>query len=173
MKEGVSGAVKPVTVERDDHLQTIEDRIMAEIPEDVQNDLERVVVSARQIIYDKKTHKQVFNGMRDIDEANDARKVALGVTAILTIVNRESNGKIPVELYVPAGVLVAVDVIRFMVDSGMVEDSTEFTGNVVEEWLAAAMQKMGMGKSKPPAAAQIPPQGTAQAPQGGLVGAPL
>ncbi len=183
--EGNPESVKPVQMPVDDHLQKIEDGIMSNIPEDLQDDLERIVVSGRQVIYNKKTHKDIMNGMRDIDDPNDARKVALGVAAILTIINREAKTPIPVELMVPAGVLITVDVVRFLVETNRLDVDPSFTGNAVEDLLAALMQKMGLGKKSPPPsgdtrvpANSVPPPGPQagppQAPPGqpqGLIGA--
>lgn len=182
-RKGNPNSVQPVQVERDDPLQAIDDGINAEIPEEYQADLQKVVLSGHQILYSKETHKDVMDGIRDIDDPSDARKVALGVAGIMTIINREDGGKIPVSLMVPAGTLLTVEVIRFLRDAGMVDPTPAFIGNSVEELLAALMQKMGMGKDKQqpqdqqgPQDNRIPAQGTEPAApppqQGGLIGAP-
>lgn len=162
-EEGTDQSVPVEQVPEDDPLQAIEDGITGQIPEAMRDDVEKVVMSGKQLLYDKKTHKHVMDGFKQIDDPNDARKVALGVAGMLTIINRETD-KITVEVMIPAGVLIIVEVVRFMTDAGRFTPTPEFIGNAVEEYLAAMMQKMGMGKQKPPPGPQGPPQGRPQGP---------
>ncbi len=130
--------------QQDGHLEAIEQGILGQVQSP---DLEKLVLSGKQILYDPKTHEQSIENMRDLADDSDPRKVALGVAAILTILNRKAE-KIPVELMVPAGALLCVEVARFFQEAGRLELTPEFTGNMVEEFLAVVMQKMGFGEEQ-------------------------
>ena len=139
----------------DGHLDAIEQGIMSQIPSEQAELLDKVVVSGKQILYHPSTHSQAIENMRDIQDDSDPRRVALGVAAILTIVNRKAT-QIPVELMAPAGALLCVDVARFFQEGGKLELTPEFTGNMIEEWLAIVMQKMGF--DAPQEQQEPPPQ---------------
>lgn len=169
---GAPAVIQPAT----DHLQAIEQGIMSQIPPEAAEALEKVVLSGRQILYDPSTHSSIMENFRDIQDDSDPRKVALGVSALLTMVNREAES-IPVELMIPAGALLCVEVEKFLEESGMLETDPSFTGNMIEEYLAIAMQKTGMpkpGVPKPPVQGEIPggvSPSTRQAPPGIIEGA--
>jgi hypothetical protein len=44
---------------------------------------------------------------------------------------------------VPAGAQLMVEILKFMTEAGMAEEDPVLTGNVVKEFLAILMQKMG------------------------------
>lgn len=139
MAEMKPGLVQAPT---DGHLQKIEDGIRAEIPAEDQDDLDKIVMSGMQLLYSPHTRKSVLESLRDVDSDSDPQKVAIGIAGLLTIINKEA-GAIPVDLYVPAGALLVVELLRFMSESGMAEEDPVLTGNVIEEFLAIVMQKMG------------------------------
>lgn len=154
--------------EQTSHLDQIDEGILSQMEPSQAQALQAIVISGKQILYDPKTHGQVMDGLRGIDDQSDPRKVALGVAGLLTLVNKASNKtKLPVELMVPAGALLGVEVLRFLNQGGMLPESPEFTGNMIEELLAALMQKMGMGKQQQgqPGPQEMPQQGMMQDPQ--------
>jgi hypothetical protein len=149
-------------VAAEQHLQSIEQGILGQVQPEHAETLEKIVVSGRQILFDAETREQVWKGFKDIDDDSDPRKVAHGVAAILTLINRESDA-IPVELMVPAGALLAVEVLKFLDEAGMLPADPAFTGNTIEELLAALMQKSNIGKDPTggvvgPGQPQQPPQ---------------
>ena len=157
------------------HLQAIEQGILGQVEPEQAETLQKIVVSGHQILYDEKTRDQTWKAFKDIDDDSDPRKVAHGVAAILTLINRESDA-IPVELMIPAGVLIAVDVLKFLDEAQMLPADPAFTGNTVEELLAALMQKMNMGKAPPQGAVgpgqPVPPQAPPAPPEQTVVPPP-
>jgi hypothetical protein len=148
--------------EQASHLAAIAEGITSQVSPEHAEMLQKVVVSGQQLLYSKETHSQILDGIRDMDDDTDPRKVAMGIGGLLSIINKEAED-IPVELMAPAGGVLATEVLQFLIDAGMMQESPEFTGNVIEELLAILMQKMGM---KPRSAEQQQEQ---PQPQGGEI----
>lgn len=163
----------------DNHLQAIEQRILTQVAPEDADVLERILISGKQILYNEKTRDQIMTNLRDVDvdDESDPRRVAIAVAGVLTMINRQAD-KIPVEMMVPAGALLGVEMIRFLNDAEMLPSSPPFTGNMIEELLALLMQKLGMSQPgmQQPESQQSESQQPQGQPPGGIInqqGAPV
>lgn len=160
-----------------DELKQIEEQITAQLrPEDAAR-VDKLVVAGKQLLYDPSTTDMVFEDISNIGEDSDPRNVAIGVAGLLTLMKQDAKGQFPDELIIPAGALLSIEVVRFLEESGLLDPTPGFVGNLIEEFLAASMQKLGMGgpqQAQPQQPQQVPQQADQQAqaaPRGILSGA--
>jgi len=156
-----------------EHLDQIEQGIMSGVMPEHQASLEQIVVAGKRVLYDPKTHEQVFKEIEDIGEDSDPRNVAIGVAGLLTLLKQDVRKKFPDDVIIPAGALLTVEVMRFLADAEMLEVTPEFTGNAVEEFLAIMMQKMDLGPQQPQQEQQMQrpeiPGGISPSPRQGMI----
>jgi len=95
-------------------------------------ELERVVMAGMKMMYDKSTRSFFINGMKR--ESPMADKLSTEAAGLIKMLDEKSHGAIPKSVVVPAAVALMMEMVRFMLESGIAKP----TGAEIKE----AMQKL-------------------------------
>lgn len=110
-----------------------------------QQTADEAAIHADQLLYDEQMNAELLADMGRMT-AEDPQKVAVGVMGIVTLLREQPKWKFDDAAMVPVSSLVAISLMRFMADSGMLEPQAEFIGNVFEEMYALLLQKFHVGR---------------------------
>lgn len=156
------------------------------VPQQLRGALERATMAANKLLYAKETRKvmmQQMDGEGDIGEL-----VGEGAAKLMIVLWTDSQGKLPLRVLIPAGVILTCQALEFIMESGAIEDvDNALVDTAVQEYASSILQLMGAtpeqvqalveqaaAKQGGPAGPAVPPQGEQQgaaAPQGGIIAA--
>lgn len=111
-----------------------------DMPPHLQNAFERVVAAGMHLMFDKKTNAMFLQGLDKKPISELLGTGAVGVTGNLI---EQSNGTIPGEVIIPAGVYLITEMADFYKKAGLVEITNQDVGEAVQIFIFMIIQKMG------------------------------
>lgn len=137
-----------------------------EVPAELKGAMERIVVAGKKLMYSQDVKAEFDEQFNPQNQDPMAEKLASTVFVVVGSLFGESNGTLPPQLLVPAGVFLITDLAQFVEESGMgnVEDSD--LGQAMELFIGYLANAMD-GADTPEQAGQ--PQMPPAQPAGGLV----
>ncbi len=106
----------------------------------------RVVVAGMKVMFDKKTHKMMIEGLED--EPDPITTGVRGLIGILSILYKQSRGTMPMEAMIPAGLTLMIIGLDFMDKTGIVKVGKEELGKATQEYLNELLPKIGLTPEK-------------------------
>lgn len=110
-----------------------------QIPPELQDTYDRLVMAGKKVLYSEAMAPQIQELLRGEGELGE--KLGQGVVALLAMLIDKSNGTLPPQLIIPAGVELVVEAGNFLKDAGQKvtkEDIAEGTAVLVGEILQRA-----------------------------------
>lgn len=155
--------------------------------------LERVVMAGMKLMYDKATRQFFVNGMKQ--EGPIADRLAMEAAGLIKMLDEKTHGAIPKAVIVPAAVALMMEMVRFMLESGIAKPKGTEIKEAMQKLVLIIMDQYGVIRQiqesrnpKPPIPAAVPAGGApmtqaapsqpatapqpAPSPAGGLISAP-
>lgn len=158
--------------------QEIKDKIMSGAPPEMRSDIERIVVAGKRYMFDPKTHDLMIKQLQSMKGGNEADSLAQGIAALMSLIQGQSKGPFPLEAMMPAAVILLMEAIDFLAESGRLQPSDELIAESTKELVGYLMKKLKIGPEQIAQAKQAAQQGgqaqesepmPTPAPQGGVV----
>ena len=127
------------TVGQEAELTPASVRGQMQVPPEMQEPYERLVMAGKKILYSEAMAPQIQELLQAPGDIGS--KIGQGVVALLALLIDKSNGTLPPQLIIPAGVELAVEAGAFLRDAGQKvtkEDIAEGTAVMVGEILQRA-----------------------------------
>jgi hypothetical protein len=117
-----------------------------QLPPELQDAYERVVAAGMKVLFSKETHPMV---LEQLDGPGDmATKIGEGIARVVVFLFNESNGTMPEDVIVPAGILLILKASEFINQSGLGEVSDEEVGRAMEIMISALFDGFGADRSE-------------------------
>lgn len=130
---------KPVPQEQGAELTTAAVRGQMQIPPELQDQYERLVMAGKKVLYSEQMAPQIQELLQGPGELGE--KLGQGVVALLAVLIDKANGTLPPQLIIPAGIELVVEAGNFLKDAGQKvtsNDIAEGTASLVNEVLQRA-----------------------------------
>lgn len=95
-------------------IQQIRQQVM--IPKQLTEAAQRIVTAGRKVLFSKETRKMVMDELTRKAPAEE--RVGKGVSDLMVLLFMQSNKSMPPQLIMPCAILLACDVIEFMMEAG-------------------------------------------------------
>lgn len=145
-------------------------RAQMNLPPELREPYERVVLAGYKVLFSDETHDAIIDQLAG--DGPIAQRVGEGITRILGMLFTESNGTIPPEVIVPAGIELTVAASDFLIKGGLEDMTTRDVGDAVGTMIQTVMSKFDVKPENVQEGGAPPAEpGAEPAPQpGGLVG---
>lgn len=146
-------------------LDQIIEQTTSRVPDKMQKGLDAAIMAGLKIMHDKSSHSMM---LKHIEQEGDmAENIGEGVAKLVGILWNDSQGKLPLQIMIPAGVVLVCKAAEFVGDAGMFEITNESIGEAVQEYASSFMQLLGVTPEKLQGMMQVAEQEEAKK-QGGM-----
>lgn len=113
-----------------------------EIPPELQEAYDRVVVAGMKVMFSKETHRIMLKEMQKGGPASE--RLGQGIAGLILTLFKESNETMPPQVMIPAGVELMMQAVDFIRKTGMEEITNEDIGGAMEIMIRTILQAFGM-----------------------------
>jgi hypothetical protein len=152
-QEGQGGAVDTKQIEA-----------AIEVPPNLKQAFDRVVLSGMRIMFSKDSHKLLLEQLNK--EGPLAQKLTEGIISLMYLLWTQSNKTIPPQLMVPATVVLTLRAFDYLQQAGDPEATKEVLGEALNGAVTGVMERFGVDPNNLQGALQEGAQGAQAAPQG-------
>ena len=157
--------------------QEIANQILESAPPEMRSAIERMREVGKNIMFSPNTHELVLKAYREMPAGDESDRLAKSIAALMSMIQEKSKGPFPVDAAIPTSIVLLMDLMDFMGESGELEVTDELIGQATQETTGYMMEKMGVGpeevkqaqeggqQPQPTAAPVEQPQGLMRAPQ--------
>lgn len=110
------------------------------MPVHLQNAFDRVIAAGMKLMYDKKTHPLMMQGL---DTKPIPQLLGEGVVGLMGILSEQSNNTIPPEVVIPAGIYLIAEAADFFERSGALAVSSSDIAEATQIYIYMIIQKFG------------------------------
>lgn len=101
----------------------VESSIKEQLDDRQDKDLDQLVDAGNDLLFGKETHYQLMDQLQNSKDIGT--DLGGGAFSLMTMLIKESGGKIPGDIVLPAGVILLTRVAEFLNESGMVQVTDE------------------------------------------------
>ena len=113
------------------------------MPPELQEAYERVVIAGMKVMFSKESHKLMLDELQK--EGPVGQKLGMGIAGLMLLLVKESNGTIPPEVIIPAGVNLLSRAADFIRKSEIEKITNADIGDAMEVMISTILQKFGVG----------------------------
>ena len=111
-----------------------------QMPVHLQNAFDRVIAAGMKLMYGKKTHALMMQGL---DSKPAGQLLGEGVVGLMGILTEQSNNTIPPEVIIPAGIYLIAEAADFFERSGSLAVSSADIAEATQIYIYMVIQKSG------------------------------
>lgn len=116
------------------------------MPPELQEAYERVVIAGMKLMFSKESHKLMLDELRK--EGPLGQKLGMGIAGLMLLLIKESNGTIPPEVIIPAGINLITRAADFIRKSKLEKITNADIGDAMEVMITTILQKFGVEPEK-------------------------
>lgn len=120
--------------------QAIKDNI--KMPPELQEAYERVVIAGMKVMFSKESHKLMLDELQK--EGPMGQKLGTGIAGLMLLLVKESNGTLPPEVIVPAGINLLTRAADFIRKSKIEKITNGDIGEAMEVFISTILEKFGV-----------------------------
>jgi hypothetical protein len=124
--------------------QAIKDNI--KMPPELQEAYERVVIAGMKVMFSKESHKLMLDELQK--EGPMGQKLGTGIAGLMLLLVKESNGTLPPEVIVPAGINLLTRAADFIRKSKIEKITNGDIGEAMEVFISTVLEKFGVDPAK-------------------------
>ena len=113
------------------------------MPPELQEAYERVVIAGMKVMFSKESHKLMLDELQK--EGPLGQKLGMGIAGLMLLLFKESNQTIPPEVIIPAGVNLLSRAADFIRKSKIEKITNANIGDAMEVMISTILQKFGVG----------------------------
>ena len=126
------------------NTEAIKDNI--KMPPELQEAYERVVIAGMKVMFSKESHKLMLDELQK--EGPMGQKLGIGIAGLMLLLIKESNGTIPPEVVVPAGINLLTRAADFIRKSKIEKITNGDIGDAMEVFISTILEKFGVDPAK-------------------------
>lgn len=127
-------------------LQQTEQAVQARVPSNLQMGFQRVVTAGLTLMYSTPLHQRMLQGLGAT--ANPESNAAQGAANILGTLLNQSRGKMPVQLVVPAAIVVMCEILDFLAQAGKLRITPELIGQCTKDTGDAVLKMLKISQGQ-------------------------
>lgn len=116
------------------------------IPPELQNAYERVVVAGMKVMFSKETNKYVLKAIEG--EGTNGEKLGNGVAELLIMLFAQSNKTMPPQVIIPAGTELVVQAADFVKKAGLMKVTNQDIGDGIQVMISQVLRAFGADPQK-------------------------
>lgn len=120
--------------------ETIKNNI--NMPPELQEAYERVVIAGMKVMFSKESHKLMLDELQK--EGPIGQKLGMGIAGLMLLLVKESNGTIPPEVIIPAGINLLARAADFIRKSEIEKITNGDIGDAMEVFISTILEKFGV-----------------------------
>jgi hypothetical protein len=124
--------------------QAIKDNI--KMPPELQEAYERVVIAGMKVMFSKESHKLMLDELQK--EGPVGQKLGTGIAGLMLLLVKESNGTLPPEVIIPAGINLLTRAADFIRKSKIEKITNGDIGEAMEVFISTVLEKFGVDPAK-------------------------
>jgi hypothetical protein len=124
--------------------EAIKDNI--KMPPELQEAYERVVIAGMKVMFSKESHKLMLDELQK--EGPMGQKLGTGIAGLMLLLVKESNGTLPPEVIVPAGINLLTRAADFIRKSKIEKITNGDIGEAMEVFISTVLEKFGVDPAK-------------------------
>jgi len=124
--------------------KTVTDNI--KMPPDLQKAYDRVVIAGMKVMFSKESHRVMLQEIQRPGPLD--QRLGKGIAGLMLMLFKESNGSIPPNVIIPAGVKLLMEAVDFLRDSGLEKPTNSDIGNGMEIMISVILEKFGVAPDK-------------------------
>jgi hypothetical protein len=113
-----------------------------DVPPELQEAYERVVIAGMKVMFSEKTHKLMLDELQK--EGPLGQKLGMGIAGLLMLLIKQSNNTIPLEVVIPAGVNLITRAADFIRKTEIEKITNADIGDAMEVMISTVLQKFGV-----------------------------
>lgn len=120
--------------------ETIKNNI--QMPPELQEAYDRVVIAGMKVMFSKESHKLMLDELQK--KGPIGQKLGMGIAGLMLVLFKESNETIPPQVIIPAGVNLLSRAADFIRKSGIDNITNADVGDAMEIMISTILQKFGV-----------------------------
>jgi len=116
------------------------------MPPELQEAYERVVIAGMKVMFSKQSHKLMLDELQK--EGPMGQKLGMGIAGLMLLLVKESNGTIPPEVIIPAGINLLSRAADFIRKSKIEKITNGDIGDAMEVFISTILEKFGVDPAK-------------------------
>lgn len=118
-----------------------------QIPQEFKQAYEKVLAAGMQVMFSKESNKDAVNA---IMRGNGplAKRLGESIAGLLGMMVKQSNGTIPPQVLIPAGVTLLIEAADFLRKTGMAEINNQVIGDAMDAMVTAILGAAGLDSQK-------------------------
>jgi hypothetical protein len=112
------------------------------MPPELQEAYERVVIAGMKVMFSKESHKLMLDEFQK--EGPLGQKLGTGIAGLMLLLVKESNGTIPPEVIIPAGINLLTRAADFIRKSEIEKITNGDIGDAMEVFISTILEKFGV-----------------------------
>ena len=117
-----------------------------QLPPELQNAYERVVVAGMKMMFSKETNKYMLQQLEA--PGSMAEKLGNGVAELMLLLFMQSNKTMPPQVIIPAGTELVVQAADFINQAGLAEVTNRDVGDGIQVMMAVVLKQFGVDPAK-------------------------
>lgn len=118
-----------------------------QIPDQLKSAYEKIVAAGMTVMFSKESNKAAVDSIMK-GEGPLAQRLGMGIAGLLGMMVKESNGTVPPQVLIPAGVELLVQAADFLRKSGMAEINNKVIGDAMDVMVTAVLQSAKLDVQK-------------------------
>ena len=116
------------------------------MPPELQEAYDRVVTAGMKVMFSKESHRIMLQEIQRPGPLD--KRLGRGIAGLMLLLFKESNGSIPPNVIIPAGVKLLMEAVDFLRDSGLEKPTNADIGNGMEIMISTILEKFGVPPEK-------------------------
>jgi hypothetical protein len=126
-----------------DELTTDSVKKNINMPPELQEAYERVVIAGMKVMFSKESHRAM---LAEIQRGGPvAERLGKGISGLVLMLFQESNKTMPPEVIIPAGMELLMRAVDFLKDSGLEKVNNKDVGDAMEIMITTILKTFGIG----------------------------
>jgi hypothetical protein len=117
-----------------------------DIPPDLQEGFDRVVLAGMKVMFDEKTHGMVLEQLEGPGPM--AQKLGQGMAGLMLMLFKESNQTMPPQLLIPCGIELLMQAVDFVKRGGLGKVTDKEVGEAMQIMIDVILEKFGQSPDK-------------------------
>jgi hypothetical protein len=113
-----------------------------EMPPELQEAYERVVIAGMKVMFSSQTHRIMLKELQK--QGPVAQRLGQGIAGLMLLLFKESNNTMPPQVIFPAGIELMMQAVDFMRKTNMAKVTNQDIGQAVQVMIEVIVSKFGV-----------------------------
>ena len=117
-----------------------------EMPPELQEAYERVVIAGMKVMFSKESHRAMLQEIQKPGRMDE--RLGKGIAGLMLMLFKESNETMPPAVIIPSGFNLLMQAVDFLRKSGLAKPTNAEIGDGIETMMSIILEKFGVAPDK-------------------------